>query len=277
SSDSLSPLRRGIEAGFTAKEPETAEIRPSGIPGRQPRIPPALRNRWKEGAPVSGSWFSLGGEVEAEDSLDEARRDRERVRLLLARWGILCRPLLAREEPPFSWSALLPAIRLMELAGELVAGRFFAGIESLQFASPAIAAELDRAESLSGLYWLNATDPANPAGLGIRGLDDGFSSDRFPSGRLPERLASTRLYFQGRNLLAVSRRNGRDLEIFSGPEAPEIAPLIGLLKIPRTRKTLPEGKLVIESINGTAAPVSPFAPAFRSAGFIPDRRCLYLW
>jgi ATP-dependent Lhr-like helicase len=164
-------------------------------------------------------------------------------------------------------------MRRMELAGELVTGRFFAGINSLQFASPAIARELEHAESWclsgrpGGLYWMNAADPASPAGLEIEGLDS----------RLPSRLPSSRLYFRGSQLAAVTGRNGRDQHIFIAPGDPGIAALICLIKIPRTRNILPDNNVVVETINGETAAHSEYAHVFLDAGFVSDRGKLCFW
>ncbi|MDR0316230.1 MAG: DEAD/DEAH box helicase [Treponema sp.] len=291
SSDSLEPIRRGIEAGFAPKDNESVEQSAGqslgqNAPGqtftgkaafapRPPRIPRALRDRWKEGAPVRGRWFSLAidePENAASDPLDEECRNKDRVRLLLARWGILCRPLLEHEAAPFTWSGLLPTIRRMELAGELIAGRFFAGINSLQFASPAIIRELENAEAAfasppDSIYWMNAADPASPAGLEIEGLDP----------RIPARLSSSRLYFRREQLVAVSNRGGKELYIFISPNDSGIAVLIDLIKIPRTRKVLPEGKILVEKINDIDASQSEYAVEFQTAGFVPDRNRLCFW
>jgi hypothetical protein len=169
----------------------------------------------------------------------------------------------------------------MELAGELTAGRFFSGISSLQFASPAILRELEEAEALAGrgaenlqadrrgipLFQMNAADPASPAGLAVEGLDP----------RLPARSPRNRLYYRGADLIAVSKRNGKELGIFIPPEDPILGELAALVTEPRRRNVDPEKKLVIETINGTAAALSPYGPRFIEAGFIPDRGKLYLW
>jgi ATP-dependent Lhr-like helicase len=272
SSDSFEPVRRGIAFGFNVNSEDQEEAsrelaKQPFTPGRPVRLPRALRERWQGGVPVRGRWFSLGLDQAPIDPLDEAWINQERVRLLLRRWGILCRPLLERESRPFSWSSLLPTIRRMELSGELVAGRFFAGINSLQFASPAIAAELDRAESVSGFYWMNAADSASPAGLQVDGLDS----------RLPGRSANSRLYFQGAGLIAVSNANGKDLHIYIGPADPGMEVLIRQFTLPRTRKIHPEKKILITTINGENAAASEYAPAFLSAGFISDRGKLCCW
>jgi ATP-dependent Lhr-like helicase len=298
SSDSWEAIRRGISRGFAPREETRGSGSPpgfSGIPGilpryvpdRERRIPRALRERWREGAPVPGRWYALAGETDPgedmPDSLLEEELNQDRVRLLLRRWGILCRPLL-ETEGCFSWSQLLPAMRRMELAGELVTGRFFAGIHSLQFASPSIAEELKAAEEaavvpsaaasnaavVSGavpVYWMNAADPASPAGWNIDGLD----------GRLPPRTTASRLCFRGADLAAVSSRNGRDLELFIPPGDPDLDKALTFLTLPRTRACHPVQKITLERINGSSAAESPYAAALAAAGFIPDRGRLILW
>jgi len=278
-SDSLDPVRRGIETGFIPKEidiPVKSEnIRPFG---RQPRIPSAIRNRWRDGAPVHGNWFSLlmeeDAQLPADDPIEKDMLDKDRVRLLLDRWGVLCRPLLEREDTPFSWSRLLPAIRRMELAGELTTGRFFSGINSLQFASPSIAAELEQAENFNGIYWMNASDPASPAGLEIEGVE--YTSCATVA-KLPARSSSNRLYYRGSSLIAVSCKNGKELQILMEADDHDIEKLISLFAIPRKRKILPENKILIEKINGKNAAESDFAPLFKNHGFVYDRGRLIYW
>jgi ATP-dependent Lhr-like helicase len=272
SSDSLEPIRRGIEKGFAVKELENPEqnaaVQTVPLVPRHRRIPRALRDRWRDGAPVRGRWFSIAADNKTStDPFDEECRNRDRVRLLLDRWGILCRPLLSASPPPFTWSGLLPAMRRMELSGELVAGRFFSGINSLQFAAPAVLRELENAESFDGIYWMNAADPASPAGLDIEGLDP----------RIPSRLPSTRLYFRGGQLAAVTNKNSKEVQFFISPNDTDIAAIIELLKIPRTRKVLPEKKLSVEAINSAEAVHSEYAPAFQATGFVPDRSKLCFW
>ncbi|MDR2596419.1 MAG: DEAD/DEAH box helicase [Treponema sp.] len=267
--DSFDPVRKGTENGFIPKNIELPQNTEIALPfGRQPRIPGALRNRWRNGAPVQGNWFSLvpesGGEI---SPLEEDALNRDRVRLLLDRWGVLCRPLLLHEAPVFSWSKLLPAMRRMELAGELIAGRIFAGINSLQFASPSVIAELERAETFDGFYWMNAADPASPAGLEIEGL--GYS--------LCARNSSSKLYFKGAALIALSAKNSREIQIFMEADDSNLIKLIELFKLPHTRKVLPENKILIEKINGQSAAESVYAPFFKELNFVNDRGKLIYW
>jgi len=268
SSDSWEPMRLALENGFASIE-LAAEI--TGRRRGSSRLPRVLRDRWRAGPPVRGSWFSLAGDRDEEGTslLEEEELNRERVRLLLARWGILSRPLLEREAPYLSWARLLPAMRRMELAGELVAGRFFDGINSLQFASPRIALELEEAEAECGIYWMNAADPASPAGLDAQGIMRHEAQVR--------RLPGSRLCFRGAELLAVSARNGKDLEIFIPSDDPGIADALAFLKTPRTIKVQPENKIIIEKINGKAAGVSEYAAILAALGFVKDRGKMVLW
>ncbi|MDR3249120.1 MAG: hypothetical protein LBT39_10095, partial [Treponema sp.] len=265
SADSFEPVRRGIAGGYVPREAPQA-VDPRGR--RQRRIPRALRERWRSGPPVPGRWFSLAGDGiggEEPDPLDEEELNRDRVRMLLDRWGVLARPLLEREAPALSWARLLPTIRRLELAGELVAGRFFRGINSLQFASPSIPGELEAAEAVTGIYWMNALDPASPAGLDIEGLER----------RLPPRIASTRPCFRGRELIVVAGKNNGDLRVFLGPDDPDLPEALGFLKIPRPSPA--RRKISVETINGEAAPRSPYAGALKALGFLPDRDKLTRW
>ncbi|HEY9086051.1 MAG TPA: DEAD/DEAH box helicase [Candidatus Tyrphobacter sp.] len=55
---------------------------------------------------------------------------------LLARWGVLCRDVTARESLAPPWRELLPSLRRMEARGEVRGGHFVAGIGGEQFALP---------------------------------------------------------------------------------------------------------------------------------------------
>jgi ATP-dependent Lhr-like helicase len=261
SSDSFEAPRRVLGAADRA-------ILPRYSPGRGFSVPHALREKWRGGAPVPGNWFSLDGDEETElSALEEDELNQDRVRLLLKRWGVLARPMLEREISAFSWSSLLPAMRRMELSGELVSGRFFGGIRSLQFASPSIGAELEEAENFNGVYWMNAADPSSPAGLEVDGLDP----------RFPPRSVHTRFCFCGRELAARSLRNGRELEIYLSPGCDCASLIPRFAAAPRTRPVHPVRKITIETINRKPAAASPWAEIFIQAGFIADRGKLFLW
>jgi ATP-dependent Lhr-like helicase len=292
SADTWEPVRRGIAAGFRHETERTSadsplQNRPFTYPRRTPhrRIPQALRARKWNAVPLAGNWFSLvpnyadmsvfssmltdeqSADSYSSDALDEEELNLDRIRILLERWGLLCRPLLEREDPCLSWKKLLPQIRRLELAGELIAGRFFDGINSLQFAPPRIVQELEEAEAAEGIYWMNAADPASLSGLAIEGLDP----------RLPSRLASSRVCLHGTELLAVSGRGCRELNIFLPPDDPRITAALAFVKIPGTRSAKPLEKARIETVNGVSAAMSEYREALKTLGFVSDRGSMVLW
>jgi ATP-dependent Lhr-like helicase len=179
----------------------------------------------------------------------------------------------------------------MELSGELVSGRFFSGVNSLQFASPSIGAELERAESCDDLYWMNAADPASPAGFGSESGVQARNSTGMayneegaagqdpdaPDPRIPSRLPGSRLCFRGQTLLARSLKSGRVLDIYAGEDYPGLEAALGFLVIPRKRAVHPERKIVTETINGVQAAKSPYAAVLKGLGFESDRGKLVLW
>ena len=310
--DTWEPVRKAAAQGFKtdssslgetdSAENSSALTHEAGLPltvnpfGRSNmRIPRSLRERWKSGPPLPGNWFSLagesgssgylGGEPVSETGFDplgvnalslnalgEDELNRARVRLLIKRFGFLCRPLLEHEAPAFSWSKLLPAMRRMELAGELSAGRFFGGINSLQFAPAGIARDLDEAESEQGIYWMNAADLASPCGKPA--LASLFENSRI---KLPARLVTTRICFRGTELIAVSSRGGKELELEPELEKNPPRELIDFIVLPRHRFVYPEKKIVIERINGVTASSAVFADKLKDHGFVNDRGRLVLW
>jgi ATP-dependent Lhr-like helicase len=295
SADSWEPVRRAAGSGFAFAETALGDyaVQDAGnysMGRRAARIPRAIRERWRTGPPVSGNWFTLWLDesevIESRDysPLEEEELNRERVRLLLDRWGLLSRPMLEREAPVLLWSRLFPTMRRMELAGELVAGRFFSGVNSLQFASPRIAEELEEAETERCVYWMNAADPASPAGLAVQdiltnGLAPNESKINGPvvNESKIRRVPSTRLCFRGAELLAISNKGGKDLEIFISPDDPDVGEVMAFLKFPRTRRVQPENKIIIEKINGKTAAASVYFSTLSALGFVKDRGKMILW
>lgn len=308
SSDSFDAVRKGIENDFSAPKrpatPEPDDENPGGrfdsrYGGQSYRARRRLARGWTAAKPLGGTWFALGLDRPVYDAIDREELAKDRVRRLLARWGVLFRELLENELPFLRWSALFRTLRLMELSGEIVSGRFFEGTKGIQFVSPQ-ALELLRSlfpdqapaeppaaegglenepearagtgpgpagtEDVTRLYLLSACDPASLCGVGITGLPY----------RLPPRIPSNHLVFEGASLLLVSHRNGRELEILVPPEDPRAVSCIEALRTLTARKVAPVGTLKVESVNGTPARSSPYAEAFQAAGFERDYRGFYL-
>lgn len=226
------------------------------------RLPLGLRRRWRSGAPVPGLWSSLALEGEEGDSLDAEELDRERVRLLLKRYGVLLPPLLERELGPLSWKRLFPCIRRLELAGELLYGRYFEGLPGPQFMGTealGLFRDLDSGEK-KGPLWISALDPASPAA---------FPFDERPS-LSPPRSALVSLCLEEGWVRAYARRSGKDLVLEKGLAEEEGAAIVASWAAGKE-------KIIIETIDGEAAAASPYAPLLIGAGFERDRGRLRRW
>ena len=92
--------------------------------------------------------------------------------MLLRRYGIVFRDVLARETNLPPWRELLVAFRRMEDRGEIRGGRFVDGFIGEQFALP-VAVESVRAmrklDSAQGTITLSAADPLNLVGILVPG------------------------------------------------------------------------------------------------------------
>ena len=104
---------------------------------------------------------------------------------------------------------VFPALRLMELAGEVLAGYFFTELSGPQFVTPAAFAQLQQAWSPPEHFWVNAVDPVAPCGLGLKWAD-------LP--HLPPRRIQNYLAFYEGQLALVVENNGQRLQFELPPE-----------------------------------------------------------
>ncbi len=265
-------VRQGILSRFRpeagAEERWVSERRQQARPaGRRHRF-----DRWRSSRPFAGDWYRLDtgdGQAEPRDALEEEELNKDRVRLLLQRYGVLFRELLERELPALRWGRLFRTLRLMELSGELLAGQFFDDVPGLQFASPAAFRRLEEGLLDDAVVWMSAADPASPAGLGLEAFQ----------GRYPARLPSNHLVFHGPRLVATSARHGAELELHVPAEHPMLGDFLGVLGHLLTRQFDPRRGLKIETVNGEPAATTGYAArlvelfdATREAGALKLRR-----
>ncbi len=262
SSDSLLALIRGLEGGFGERPGATrTEALPlQGLGGR--RMPRGFGQRLRGPTRMPGKWLSLSLEGGEGDALDRDELDRERVRILVARYGILIRPLLERELPGLSWKRLFAAMRRMELAGELAGGLFFEGVPAPQFIARERLGLFGRlgSEEKSQPFWLSALDPASPAG---------FLFD-VPQPIAPPRRLGTFVCIKAGIIQGMATRGGKELRTLDGLGEELTAEILGAW----ARRP---GKLMIEIINGRSAPESPWASLLLEAGLERDRGVLRRW
>jgi len=167
------------------------------------------------------------------------------VHVLLDRYGVVTREIANREGGVFRWRELFRALRIMELAGEVLQGLFFSGLGGPQFISQRAFSRLQQNEKPPTHFWCNAVDPVSPCGLGLD----------WP--QLPHRRAQNFLAFHAGQLTLVIENHGRRLQFYCEPQDPAIDGMLTVCRhIAATR-----GKLTVETINGDNARQSPYLPA----------------
>ena len=155
----------------------------TGHGGRFPRHPVAVRpprrgerarpDRLRRGSQLSsrtaGRWSLLPGAAPDCDPDELAEAVAEQ---LAARWGVVFRDLLVRENLAVPWREVLWALRRMEARGTVSGGRFVHGFSGEQFAHPDAAGmlrEIRKRPRTGERIELSAADPLNLAGIVLPG------------------------------------------------------------------------------------------------------------
>ena len=171
-SDSFAPIRL-LSSSATQKNIASRSSRLSTSHRRHPATHANSRFNAVNRIP----WRKVPWADKTTDPLEIIERDKERVRILIDRYGVLFKALLDREAPEFSWRSLFPALRLLELSGEIVAGHFLDDVTTLQFAAFDTLEDLKRHKP-HGVIWFQANDAAS-----LCGVASAFSTPPFPSAR----------------------------------------------------------------------------------------------
>ena len=255
--DSVAALRTGIQNDFKVNDPFSA----AGRRGKRGAF-----NRWRGAVPMAGHWHRLTPPGDEMDHLEQRELEKEAARLVLARYGIVFRELCARETRPLQWRSIFRALRLMELSGEVVSGRFFEGIPGPQFMTPDALGHFQGARE-DKIFFINAADPVSPAGLGLP----------FHTGQLPRRLASNHLVFHGDRLVLTSARQGRTLQFNIPPDEKRLGDYLAVLDHLRYRSFNPVRQLTIETINDQPVLTSPYLASLEERfDVIRDHRAIVL-
>ncbi len=145
------------------------------------------------GAPrlASETWDSQNSQATTQAAIIAARQTDAALdahaRILLCRYGVLFRELLAREANAPRWRDLLPVLRRLEARGEIRGGRFVSGPFGEQYALPEAADSLRKARNQHAsradepAITVAAADPLNLVGILVPG-------DRIPA--IPGRTVS---------------------------------------------------------------------------------------
>jgi ATP-dependent Lhr-like helicase len=116
-------------------------------------------------AAAAGRWFALRDDVPAltrETAVESA------AWMLLRRWGVVFRRLLARESIGVTWRELARVYRRLEARGDIRGGRFVSGMAGEQFALPDAVdrlREIRRSGPDDRLLAISAADPLNLTGI----------------------------------------------------------------------------------------------------------------
>jgi ATP-dependent helicase Lhr and Lhr-like helicase len=141
--------------------------------------------------------YSQGGRWSRFPPFTQPVENRERVEqwawLLLRRYGVMFRDLLARESLAPTWGEMLGIYRRLEMRGEIRGGRFVSGVGGEQFALPEAVEQLRKVRDDSSTEnWsvISAVDPLNLVGVLTVGV------------RVPA-LRSNRIVFLGGRAIAA--------------------------------------------------------------------------
>jgi ATP-dependent helicase Lhr and Lhr-like helicase len=144
-----------------------------------------LRRAGQHAVRTGGRWSLLPAPAADTDPDDLAEAVAEQ---LAARWGVVFRDLLVRENIAVPWREVLWAFRRMEARGTIRGGRFVGGFSGEQFAHPDavdVLRQVRKQPRTGETITLSATDPLNLAGIVL------------PGARIPAAGASTVTYTDG--------------------------------------------------------------------------------
>ncbi|MCY4143302.1 MAG: DEAD/DEAH box helicase [Gammaproteobacteria bacterium] len=252
SSDNMSSLKSGLERRFKCGSVSTRAT---------PRTFRATRRNSKIRRTIwPGTWYWIESQGTLEDPIGELEDAKERARLLLDRYGFVTREIANRDGGEFRWSLVFPALRIMELAGEVTVGLFFSELSGPQFARQDALRLLTNCRSCEP-RWLAAYDPASPCGMGLNWSE------------LPARRSGTFIGVAGDEVLCTSLANGRKLKVYVDADDARLSELFK--EFPSTVSDA--RTLVIDEINDESARSSPYFPLLaRTTPAYRDHQRIYV-
>jgi ATP-dependent Lhr-like helicase len=235
------------------------------------------RRRGRGVTTASGGRWSLVERL-GTAQVTETERRLARIWMLLDRYGLVTREVVAGEDIPGGFGALYEVLKELEQAGRVRRGYFVEGLAGAQFAHLGAVERLrshqsdvdGRPPSRDGSpLLLHATDPANPYGSVLP----------WPQTRRtalgPRRSAGAWVVLAASGPVLYLSASGRQLLTFSGAEPPELlrAGLERLRELPAFAR---RGSLLIERIDGEPAREAAMRHLLLDLGFVTDYRGLVL-
>jgi ATP-dependent Lhr-like helicase len=197
------------------------------------------------------------------------------ARQWLDRYGVVARDWWRRERPAVSWRAIYRELKRLEFRGDVRRGYFVRGLAGAQFAAPAAvellrsSGTLDRSPNDDGpvtapVVVMAASDPANPLALATLSID---ASENASVALARRRRRGALLATRAGRVLLVAESRARRITIRPDASAAEVAAAARALAQRLVESSESRRDPTIETIDGVPAATSPFAAAFRSAGF----------
>ncbi len=190
------------------------------------------------GIESAGRWSELRGAT-----ADSNGRILAYAWVLLNRYGVVFKRLLARETNAPAWRDLLLAYRRLEARGEIRGGRFVAEMSGEQFALPGAVGQLRairKSERAGRLISISAADPLNLTGIVT------------PGDRVPALKGNRVLYEDGVPVLALVAGEAKP---FGAVDAARVIQL----KQSLIRRPLPAGLRAHLAMGGTPVGTNPLA------------------
>ena len=251
-----------------------APLRAYAAGGASP--PPDRRGANRSTLGLGGRW-SLTRELAGEANPTE--RALSRVHGLLERWGLVFREVAELEGVVGGFSALTPALRMMEDLGKVRRGHFVEGLGSAQFALPGVVDRLrtvasQTVEADGRMVVMATTDPANPWGafLPWPAVGDGVPGK---AARAPKRAANTMVVVHdGEPMLWVGNKLNKVVTFRSCREDERLAVAAFVALAGHVRRRRGDG--AIHEVDGVAVRGSRWEALLREAGFAADYRGMVL-
>ncbi len=254
--DSLAPLR-----AFVGGKVRKAAGRRRPAVGRLTRLGPPS---------AAGRWSLVGPLLEPRPSATELAH--ARAAQLVERYGVLTREAALGEGTEGGFAGVYPVLRALEEKGRVRRGYFVAGLGAAQFA---LGGAVDRLRSArpategggrhepSPPVVLAATDPAQPYGAALP----------WPAtGGRPARAAGALVVLADGDPVAFVERGGRSVWTF--PAAADNPDWPGALA-----RRVDDGRArshEVQTVDGDPVRTSPWADAFRAAGYADGYRGLVM-
>lgn len=262
--DTFAPARIGYKQQATPHAPK-----PDGRYNARLRM--QARQRAVSALSSGGRW-SLLPAVASETSDNEAAICRL-ADILLQRWGVLTRSMLAAEGLERYWSQLYRELRRREMSGQVRGGYFIEDLGGSQFALPEVVDQLRATRATPAepqTLLLNSYDPASLFGpLFATGLPSNANYARSPLNYIILVNGEPSLYITG-----YGRTLWRSPQCLSTwPTAAGILPR--LLDIPGHQR--PRRSIAVQSIDGSPVGQNPAATQLHQQGFTITGDTLVLW